>query len=168
MGVSTNAMASLAATEGGGYGSALQRYGLYTQGLNAALEGYARDAMAKADAAGVRDVGKQQARQIMRTTRRAVGSVRAATAASGARIDQFSTPAEAEVDMAGETDAALALLGAENQARGIEMSGKAQRARGIVQLGTSVFEANFSGWRGAKGFGTQLDSFYTGTGRSGD
>lgn len=115
-----------------------------------------RDAQAeqlRTDAAGERAAGAQQAKVILRATERQRAAARAATAASGARIDEFSLANEQEILQAGETDAAMAILGAERKGKGLEIGAKLQKAAGRAELAQSLFSASTYGmgkWRGAK------------------
>lgn len=120
--------------------------------------------MAKADAAAERDAAQQQAEKIMRATQRRRGEARAATAASGAKIDQFALGVEQEILQAGETDAAMAILSGERKARGLETSAKLQRASGFMSAGESLFSTAYGmrGWSGAKYTGTNDFSGVTG------
>lgn len=110
----------------------------------------------KADAAAQQDASRQQARNILRETERRRGAARAATAASGARIDEFSLANEQEILQAGETDAAMEILSGERRARGLRTGAKLARAQGLNEFGSSLFAASASlgAWRGAKFSGT--------------
>jgi hypothetical protein len=125
-------------------------------GLSGLLYADTQAQQMKADAAGQRDASKQQAQHILRETQRRRAAARAATAASGARIDQFSLANEQEIVQAGETDAAMEILSGERRARGLETGSKLQRASGLNQFGSSLFAASSSlgNWRGAKYTGT--------------
>lgn len=125
------------------------------QGVSAWQHGRTAEAMARTDAMTTRDTAAQQAEVILRATGRRRAEARAATAASGARVDEFSLRNEQEILQAGETDAAMAILSGERQARELELGGKLQRKAGQSQLVGSLFgsAATLSGWRGTTGAG---------------
>lgn len=106
---------------------------------------------AKAEAAGQRDLAAQQAERVMRATARQRGAARAATAASGAKIDEFSLAVEQDIQQAGELDAANVLLGGERTARAMEQSAKLARAQGMSSAGASLLEVSYKGWKNPKG-----------------
>lgn len=115
--------------------------------------------MAKADAAAERDAAAQQANLILRATQRQRAAARAATAGSGAKIDAFSLANEQEILQAGETDAAMAILGGKRKGRMLEIGAGYQKAAGANALAGSLFDASrqMSKWKGAK------PEFYDGT-----
>lgn len=121
-------------------------------GLAGMLYADAQAQQLKTDAAGQRDASAQQAKLILRQTERLRASARAATAASGTRIDAASLANEQEILAAGETDAAMEILSGDRRARGLEIGAKMQRASGYVKMGASLFQASDSlgKWRGAK------------------
>lgn len=129
-----------------------QTGGTLFQGASQVLYAETQATMARADAAAERDAATQQAERILKETQRRRGAARAATAASGARVDAFSLGNEQEIVQAGETDAAMAILSGDRRARSIEMGGKMQRAAGYAGLSDSLFRAStqMGGWRGAK------------------
>lgn len=112
-----------------------------------------REEMARADAAAERDAAQQASQVILRATARRRSEARAATAASGARVDANSLMVEQDIVQAGETDAAMTILGAERRARTLETSAKLAKAEGQLAVGSSLFEAGYGmrGWRGIKG-----------------
>lgn len=123
---------------------------------------------AKADAAGERDAAQQQAEKILRATERRRGEARAATAASGVRVDQWSLPVEQDIIQAGETDAAMTILTGNRRARAIENGGRMAMAAGLMDASTSLFKAGGGlggGWRGAA---NPFDRYTTGNMGSGD
>jgi hypothetical protein len=127
------------------------------QGVNAAsslFQGSAENAMAKANAAGERAAATQQVGNILKATEQRRGAARAATAASGTVVDEFSLGNEQEIVQAGETDAAMTLLTGERNARSYEMQGKLAKANAGMSAASSLFKASSSlgkGWTGAKG-----------------
>lgn len=125
-----------------------------------AMKGYSeyqyRSAQAglnEADAASERTAAQVQAQRILQATQRQRGAARAATAASGARIDQFSLINEQDIDAAGETDAAMAILSGEGKAKSLEFSAKMQRSAGRQAVATSLFQGAdlYKNWKGTKG-----------------
>lgn len=132
---------------------ALMIGGTLAQGVSAYGYSRAQSAQAQADAAGERDAAQQQAERILRATNKRRSEARAATAASGAKVDQFALGVEQDILQAGETDAAMTILSGERRARGLENSGRLARAAGNTQLASSLFTAGaygMSGWKGAK------------------
>ena len=142
-------------------GQTMQAAGTLGQGLAALAYGNAQKEMAKTDAASERAAAADQAAVIMRATMRQKSAARAATAASGAKIDAFSLMNEQDILQAGETDAAMTILSGERRARTHLIGGKAAQAAGINAMGTSLFgTANqMKGWKGIK-----TPAFYDGTG----
>lgn len=134
-------------------GAQVQAGGSALGGLSQLLYAQTQMEMAKADAASGRDAAQQQAQRIMRETQRRRGEARAATAASGAALDASALSVEQEILQAGETDAAMTILGAERQARTGIAAAKMQRAAALSEAGGSLFKAAYglSGWRGTKG-----------------
>lgn len=112
-----------------------------------------REDMARADASSERDAAQQASKVILRATERRRAEARAATAASGARVDANALQVEQEIVQGGETDAAMTILGAERRARTLETNAKLSRAEAQFGLGSSLFEAGYGmrGWRNAKG-----------------
>ena len=121
------------------------------QGLARQSYGEAQDKLAQADANYARDAGAQQAERIMRAARREKSAARAATAASGVRIDEFSTINEQEIDSAAGMDAAMAVLTGQRRARATELSGSMAKQAGDMELMGSLFSAGSTAWKGWKG-----------------
>ncbi len=123
-------------------------------GLSAASSLIQADTQAqqnKAEAAGQRDLAAQQSERVLRATARQRSAARAATAASGAKIDEFSLGVEQDIQQAGEMDAANVLLGGERTARAMEQSAKLARAQGLSNAGASLLEVSYKGWKNPKG-----------------
>lgn len=123
-------------------------------GLSAASSLIQADTQAqqnKAEAAGQRDLAAQQSERILRATARQRSAARAATAASGAKIDEFSLGVEQDIQQAGEMDAANVLLGGERTARAMEQSAKLARAQGLNNASASLLEVSYKGWKNPKG-----------------
>jgi hypothetical protein len=118
-------------------------------------------AQSRMDAAGEADAAQAQAEKIMRAANRQRGAARAATAASGAMIDEFALGVEQEILTAGETDAAMTVLTGDRRARALRAQASAQQAAGKGALMGSLFDAAgtaFGGWRGTTG---AADSFHS-------
>lgn len=125
--------------------------------------------MAKTDAAQIRDSASQQAQKILRAGQRERSAARAATAASGARVDEFSMGVEREIDTLAEQDAAMAVLSGNRRARSTEFSGKMAKNAGLAGLGESLFDAGNTAYRGWKGKKDPVGDFYLrGTRGAGD
>lgn len=126
--------------------------------------------MAKADAAAERDAAAQQANLILRATQRQRAAARAATAGSGAKIDAFSLANEQEILQAGETDAAMAILGGKRKGRMLEIGAGYQKAAGANALAGSLFSTSsqMKGWKGTKAPTSDYGRPYGDAGGSGD
>lgn len=122
-------------------------------GISQALYHDTQRIQANADAAAERDVAQQQAERILRATARRRSEARAATAASGARVDQFALGVEQDIVGAGEHDAAMVILGGERRAGALRTQGRMSGAASMNALAGSLFEGSYklSGWRGARG-----------------
>lgn len=145
-------------------GMEMMAAGQLASGLGSLAGGIAANDQAKGQAAVETAVGQVQAGRILRETRRRVGTARAATAASGVKLDEFSTIPERDIDAAGEADAIMTMLGARNRADSARAEGRAAMLSGITKMAGTVFEADFSGWKGRKGgvvLGSQSDGFTT-------
>lgn len=137
-------------------GMEMMALGTVGQGVSGLFAADAKAQMAQAEGAMQMDASRVQARNILRETERRRGAARAATAASGARIDAFSLANEQEILQAGETDAALEILSGQRAQRAKSIEAKMDRAKGLNELGSSLFSASASlgNWRGAKFTGT--------------
>ncbi|MFN0185633.1 MAG: hypothetical protein ACKVQR_17610 [Aquabacterium sp.] len=131
-------------------GPELMMAGNLFQGVASASHGMVQSAQAKADAAAEMDAARQQAGLILKSAERRRGAARAATAASGAAIDEFSLGVEQDVLQAGEMDAAMTILGGKRRANVIRETGRQQRTAGFMDAGGSIFKAAYGGWRGTK------------------
>ena len=159
----------------GGYGSLMQiggqLYGGYAQGRASAArasqeayQGAMVQANSEADAASIADAAMQHARKLRNLTRKEVSGARAATAASGVALDEFSMINTMAIDEAGEQDAAVAILNGDRQARQVLTSGR-QSARALESSSKNSARASrdafmsgivgaagtaYSGWKGAQ------------------
>lgn len=141
---------------GGLAGTALQVGGQLMAGKAAGDEGRMRRDMAYQDAAWEEDERKQEAEKILRAARRERGAARAATAASGTRIDEFSLAAETEIDSLAGEDAAMTILTGRRRADSMRMAGDMAYKAGKNEQKASLFRAAstaYSGWKGTKGPG---------------
>lgn len=130
-------------------------------GISSALYANAQATQARADARTERDAAQQQAESILRATERRRGAARAATAASGAKIDEFSLGVERDIEEAGFTDAAMTVLSGDRRARSLQSAARTQQAAGMGALGSSLLSASYIGWKGAKGKADPAFSRYT-------
>lgn len=137
-------------------GMEMMAMGQAGQGVSGLFAADARSEVAKTEGAMQMDASRAQAKNILRETERRRGAARAATAASGARIDEFSLANEQEIMQAGETDAAMTILTGERAQRAKAIEAKMDMAKGMNDLGGSLFSAASSvgNWRGAKFTGT--------------
>jgi hypothetical protein len=128
---------------------------------------------ARAEASAERDSAQQQARMIRRATRRESGAARAAMAASGTRLDEFSMINTNEIERLGEQDAAMTILTGNRRARTAEAQADLYGRAGRNALAGSLLDGAtkaYSGWKGAKeptdNFGGTMG--YLRSGRLGD
>lgn len=133
-------------------------------GISQALYHDAQRVQARADAAAETDVAQQQAERILRATARRRSEARAATAASGARVDDFALGVEEEIVGAGEHDAAMSILGGERRAGALRTQARLSGAAASNALAGSLFEGAYklSGWRGARAAGYSYNEDMTG------
>lgn len=139
--------------------------GALAQGGAGYLYSKTRQDMARADATAERDAGQQTGQMILKATARRRSEARAATAASGARVDANSLMVEQDILQAGETDAAMTILGSERRARTLDANAKLNKSEALSAVGSSLFEAGYGmrGWRNAKG-GDESGALYSPTG----
>lgn len=133
-------------------GAEFMMAGTLAKGVSEVAYSETQRTLGKADAAAERDAAAQQADRIMRATQRQRGAARAATAASGARIDAFSLANEQEIIEAGETDAAMVILGAERRGKALDIQSRFRRAAGYNAMASSLFGAagQYKNWVGTK------------------
>lgn len=138
-------------------------------GVAQLAHGKVQEEMAKTDAAFVRDTASQDAQKILRAGQREKGAARAATAASGTRVDEFSMGVEREIDSLAEQDAAMTILTGNRKAKSMEFGGKMARNAGVAGLGEGLFSAGNTAYRGWKGKKDPVSDFYLrGTRGAGD
>jgi hypothetical protein len=143
---------------------ALMMSGTAMGGFASMEQGKTQNVLAQVDAAYERDGATQQAERILRAARSQKGAARAATGASGARMDEFSLGPEQEIDMLANQDAAMTILTGNRRARTMEMSGRVAERAGANKFTASLFSAGnqgYSNWKGAKKRETL--PFYDGT-----
>jgi len=131
----------------------LMMTGTAAGGLASAEQGKTQNALAQVDAAYERDAATQQADRILRAARTQKGTARAATAASGARLDEFSLGVEQEIDTLANKDAAMTILTGRNRSDSIQMAGRNAQKAGTNKMTASLFSAGsqgYSNWKGAK------------------
>src|SRR5574341_209773 len=86
-----------------------------------------RAEMQEADAAALRDEAAAHAEKIRAAVRREKGAARAAMAASGIALDEFSEINTADIERLGASDEAMTLLSGQRRARSLEASARLSR-----------------------------------------
>lgn len=163
MGVgATNLFASI---KSGLDSQSLLQIGGAVKGVSQAVGGGVQAGQASTEAAGLKVQAKQSAEAILRATAKRQGAARAATAASGVKLDQFSAINENDIVQAGESDAALTILNGGNAARATRSAGNVSFGAGLGTGIDSLMQADISNWKGAKGkpgaTSSMLDNRYT-------
>lgn len=144
-------------------GTTLQAVGNVATGFSRLAQGDAQRSLARADAMYERDAARQQAEMILKAGRREQGAARAATAASGVRLDEFSDIPVDEIRSAAAQDAAMTMLSGNRRARSLEFSGDAAGRAGRAGMTESLFRAGsvaYTGWKNPK---RSTNPFYDGT-----
>lgn len=157
-------------------GSMMTVAGQLAGGLASYEQGKTQGALAGLEAAQERDTAEQHATRVRREVIRQKGAARAATAASGVRLDEFALGAEQEIEALGAQDAEMLILTGKRRADAIERGGRMAERAGKNRLASSLFGAAlgegglYSNWKGAKGktAGTSFTPFYEGTSGMGD
>lgn len=131
--------------------------------LSSVVGGAVKAGQADSEAKALKLEARQNAENILRATSRRVGEARAATAASGVKIDQFSVINENAIQEAGESDAAMTILNGKMAARSRRSQGQLAFAKGLGGAAATLMKADFggaseslmrpdlSGWKGMKG-----------------
>lgn len=123
------------------------------QGYTQIQEGKARQVMQNSDADQIQAEAMDHARKIRIATRKEVGAARAATAAGGTALDEFSGIITDDIERLGAEDASMAILSGNNRARSLRLAGdmqyEAAKSRAIGGLISDAGKA-YSGWKGAK------------------
>lgn len=146
--------------------SSLLNIGGAVKGLAQVAGGAAQWGQGDTEAAALKLQASQSAENILRATAKRRGAARAATAASGVKIDEFSLANEQAIQAAGEQDAAFTILNGDNAARTAKSAGATAFAGGLGSGIDSLMQMDLSGWKGAKGKpagmdSSQLDQRYT-------
>lgn len=153
-------------------GSMMTMAGQLAGGLASAEMGKTQNVLAQVDAAYERDAAEQQATRVRREVIRQKGAARAATAASGARLDEFSLGPEQEIDLLGAQDAEMLILSGKRRSDSILRGGRVARRAGDGRLAASLFSASgtaYSNWKGAKQATDPVSNLYfNGTSGMGD
>lgn len=136
----TGSLAGSGGSSGMPWGQLLQIGGQALQGGSALDAGNQNASALRSDADAERAAASRQAQLILKQSQRQRGAARAATAASGARVDEFSLMNEGEILQAGETDAAMALLSGDRRARVLEQQAKQQKQGGLMSGVSSLFK----------------------------
>jgi|GEM_PF-2865721 len=150
----------------GGAGTVMAVGGQILGGMAQKAQGSAQASLARAEAMQERDTAAQEALIIMRAARRQQSAARAATAASGVRLDEFSMGVEDEIGQLASQDAAMTILSGNRRAQGLEFRADTARRAGRSQAAASLFSAaatGYSGWKGSKGPVNKTAPFYDGT-----
>jgi hypothetical protein len=138
------------------------------KGVAQVAGGAAQWGQADTEAAALKLQARQSAENILRATAKRRGAARAATAASGVKIDEFSMANEDAIQQAGEQDAAFTILNGSSAARTARSAGMVAFAGGLGSGIDSLMQMDLSGWKGAKEApgvnSSQLDSRYTDNG----
>lgn len=121
---------------------------------SAVSAGVAVDAANKKDqadaqeAAYERDAAKQQAEQIARARRKQVAAARAATAASGTALDEFSEINTSDIEQSGGLDEQMTLLNGDRRARSMTYgAGNGARAAALNGVGDVLSTGYQVGWK---------------------
>lgn len=138
--------------------------GQRAQGASAMAFGVTQEAAALQDANQEEDAAKALAEKILRAASKQRGAARAATAASGVRLDEFAAAPEEEIERLAQEDAAMTILSGKRTADTIRRSGELKRMAGENYLSASGTRADttlfqginqaargLSGWRGIQG-----------------
>lgn len=142
--------------EGMALAGGLQMGGTLLSGLSQYQHSRTQADLARADAQTEREAAQRQAELIMRRTRQVQGAARAATAASGAAIDEWSMRGERDILAAGMADAEAAIISGKSRALNLETTARFQDAAAIGAIGTSLFQMGTmgKGWKGGMGMRT--------------
>jgi hypothetical protein len=97
---------------------------------------------------------EDHARAIRDATRRRVGAARAATAASGTALDEFSTINTREIENLGGSDEAMTILTGRRRSSALSRQADNEQSAGLFDAFGGLAQAGgsaYSGWKGAKG-----------------
>lgn len=111
-----------------------------------------RDAQDEQDALYERDAAKAQAENIVRARRKQAASARAATAAAGTKLDEFSEINTSEIEREGGNDEQMTLLSGERRASAMTYgAGNGARAAALNGVGDLLSTGYQVGWKGKRG-----------------
>lgn len=162
MGVTTGALGAAASAQSGG--TWMTAAGAGASSLSSIIQGNTAQMLADADAKTAREAAMEHAANLRRATRREVGSARAATAASGAALDEFSTIITDDIERKGAVDEANAILSGERAALSAHLQGATAKGAAYGDAyGTLLKGAAYSGWKGVKN-GDESGALYSRTG----
>lgn len=149
--MAANAAAAMTALGNGSQGAGLSALGQYSGGLSSIFNAVSSSMMGKADATAQRYTAGQMAARDRRNTLQASGAAKAATAGTGAALDQFAMPVIADIEHRGAHDEAMSILNGENRALQSLSRGRSDALAGVQEANASLLRgAAFSGWKGAK------------------
>lgn len=149
--MAANANAAMVAMGNGGRGGGMAALGQYGAGLSSLFNAANSSMMGKFDANAQRYTAGQMAVRDRRATAQAVGAARAATAGSGAALDEFAMPVIADIEHRGAHDEAMSILNGENRALQSLTRGRSDAIASVQDTNASLLNAvSFSGWKGAK------------------
>lgn len=107
------------------------------------------------DALNEKDAAAQQAENIMKARRKQVASARAATAASGTKLDEFSEINTSDIERGAANDAQMTLLTGQRRGDSLTYGNEARTtgayASGAADLLTTGYQV---GWKGKQKTGT--------------
>ena len=117
-------------------------------------QGQQKRDLADEEAANARDEAAAEAEKVARATQRQASAARAATAASGTQLDEFSMINTNEIQQLGSEDQAMTILTGQRRGRSREFEGdmayqgaKFDAIGGLVGAGGKAY----AGWKGRKG-----------------
>jgi len=131
-------------------GQWLKMGGQAIQGVSSLTSANENASSLQADASSERSAAARQASLILKNANKTRGAARAATAASGARVDEFSLMNENEIMQAGQVDASMAVLSGERRARSLEQQASQQSKSGSMSMLTSLTNIGstfMQGWK---------------------
>lgn len=140
------------------------------EGVASLAQGYTRGAMNRADAAYERAAADAKADRVRTAGAREKGAARVQAVGAGVSLASPSVlEAERSIDRLSEQDALSAIVSGDNRADSLERGARYYERAGLVE-GLTGIAGGADRWRRVKrqSFGSVLDPFFGGTGRSGD
>lgn len=111
-----------------------------------------RDQQDAQDAEFAKDAAKQQAENIFRERRKRVGAARAATAASGTALDEFSEINTSDIEREGGRDEYMTLLSGDRRASSMTYgAGNGARTAALNGAGDLLSTGYQVGWKAKRG-----------------